>query len=492
MYKSIFIFSLLWIFSAGHAQNIFLSREFWASKPTVEMVQKKIEEGNNILEMGPGGWDGPLLAIMADCSFETIKYILDIPGVDVNVMTHHSNNYIMWTAMRGNLPVMKLLLEKGSKTDIINSHGQSLLMHAALSGKADAALFDFCLANGGKIKEDKDENGKNVMLVAINGLKDLSFLNYFTERGLSIHDTDNHGNGIFNYTVQSGNLENLKKLVAMGVKFPENKSGENAFAFIGRGRGVNFSIELLEYMKSLNIKPYLAFSNGQNLALTFARLGLTGEYLTFLDQNNIVKGKIDNDGNNGLILIAPRGNQELIQYWMKYADINHKNKNGQTALYHAVASNSADVVSLLISNKADVTVKDKEGNDLYHTLIHHSRPGKGSLERTAQIIDLLEKNKLPQKKDGHLLHVALQKNDQELIDFLLHQGHDINAKDKDGYTILHYAAMRGKDLNMVKYLIGKGADTKLKTEMDESLEDLIEENESLKSKNLSIQNIFKD
>jgi uncharacterized protein len=490
MSKSIFftLFSILTV-STLSAQNIFHSREFWATKPSIETVKLKISEGHDILEMGPGGWDGPMLSIMADCSYETIKYILDLPGIDVNVMTHHSNNYIMWTASKANLPVMKLLLEKGSKTDIINSHGQSLLMHAAMSGKADPELYDFCLENGGNIKEDKDETGRNVMLVAIGGLKDLSFLNYFTDRGLSLQDTDNNGNGLFNYAVQSGNVSTLKTLVDMGVKYPTNKLGENAFAFVGRGRGGKVTLELLQYLKSLSIKPTQSTANGQNLALTMARLGLENDVLVFLDENNIDKGKIDNDGNNGLILASARGNANLIQYWMKHADINHVNKKGHSALYQAVASNTPEAINLLIKSGAKATLLDIDENDLYYTLINNYRTGKGSIERASQIINFLNQAGLPFKKDGKLLHLALGKNDKPLLELLLSLGEDINARDKDGYTILHYAAMRAKDLSMVKFLIEKGANQNLKTDLDESLEELIKENEALNAKNLTLDKL---
>lgn len=468
------------------AQNIFHNRDFWATKPSIEVVKQKMAEGNKITEMGPGGWDGPLLAIMADCDYETIKFILDQPGIDVNAVMHHSNNYLMWTTQKGNLPVMKLLLERGSKTDIINSHGQSLLMHAALNGKPDAEIYDLILKNGGNILNDKDEEGRNVMLTAISNLKDISFLKYFVSKGLTLKDTDKKGNGLFHYAVPGGNINTLKELVAMGVSYAPNSAGENAFSFIGRGRGGRINVELLQYLKSLGLDPKVQSPNGQTLVHTAARVGAEEPFLQFLTENGLNLSQVDKDGNTPLMLATTRGNAAFVGFWLSKNDVNAVNKAGQSALTYAVASNSTEVVKLLIEKGAKTNIKDKDGNDLYFTLISSYRKGKGSIQRTTEIIDLLKTSGVALPKSGKLLHTALDKDDKELLAKLIELGEDINAKDKDGYTVLHYAGMKSKNLDLLKFLVEKGASPKVKTELDESVLQLIAENEVLGKQNLNL------
>jgi ankyrin repeat protein len=489
--KNQYILSLLFLLAGKPllAQNVFHNREFWATKPSVEVVKQKIAEGNDILEMGPGGWDGPLLAIMADCDYETVKFILDQPGIDVNVITHHSNNYLMWTTQKGNVPVMKLLLEKGSKTDIINSHGQSFLMHAALSGKADPEIYDLCLKNGGDLVNDKDEQGCSVMLAAIGNLKDLSFLNYFVSKGLSLNDTDSEGNGLFHYAVPSGNVKTLKELVAMGVSYTPNAAGENAFSFIGRGRGGRISSDILHYLKSLGLDPSVKAVNGQTLVHTVARVGADESILTFLEENKMNLSAVDNEGNTPLILASARGNEKILTYWLKTNDVNFRNKNGVTALIQAVATNTPAAVKLLLDKGAEVTVRDNGGHDLFYHLVSSYSNGRGSLERFNEKLTLLTAKGLnitKRKDTSSLLHEALAKNDTELLKKLLSTGLDINAKDKDGYTLLHYSAMKAKDLNLLKFLTENGADARIATEFDETIFDLIAENEILGGQNLNL------
>lgn len=468
------------------AQNIFLNREFWATKPSVEVVKQKMAEGHNLLEMGPGGWDGPILSVMADCDYKTIQFIFDQPGIDFkSASLHHSNNYLMWTTYKANLPVMKLLLAKGSKTDIINSHGQSLLMHAAMSGKADPELYDFCLQNGGDIKNDKDEEGRNVMLTAISSLKDVSFLNYFVSKGLTLKDTDKKGNGLFHYAVPGGNLKTLKDLVAMGVSYAPNTAGENAFAFIGRGRGGRLNVELLHYLKSLGLDPKIQ-SNGQTLAHTVARIGAEEPILQFLTENGLNLSQADNEGNTPLILAAARGNVAFVNFWLAKNEVNAINKAGQSSIHQAVANNSPEIVQLLIGKGAKTNLKDKEGNDLYYTLVSNYRKGKGSIQRATEIMDALKSSGLAMPKTGKLLHTALEKDDKELLAKLIEAGEDINAKDKDGYTVLHYAGMKSKNLDLIKFLVEKGANPSVKTELNESVVDLIAENEVLGKQNLNL------
>ncbi|MDZ7878320.1 MAG: ankyrin repeat domain-containing protein [Saprospiraceae bacterium] len=469
------------------AQNVFVEREYWAKKPTIEAIKQKMAEGHNLLELKPGGFDGPMWAVMEDCDFETIKFIFDQPGIDFTAATlHHANNYLMWTTYKGNLPVMKLLLAKGSKTDIINSHGQSLLMHAAMSGKADPAIYEFCLQNGGDMLKDKDKDGRNAMLTAIGYLKDVSFLDFFLKKGLNITDTDNKGNGLFHYATVSGNLNVLKGLVAMGVSYAPNKEGDNALSFVGRGRGQKVSAELFQYLTSLGLDPKTTFSTGQTLAHTAARMGFDSSALQFIAESGLNLGQADKDGNTPLMLAAYRGDMASVKYWLAKNEVNAVNNKGQSALLNAVAYNKPEIVKFLLEKGAKANLTDGEGHNLIHNLVSSYRKGKNSLQRAMELMDLLKTSGVDVKKSGLLLHAALDKDDNDLFTKLMEMGQDINAKDSDGYTVLHYASMKAKNIDLVKFLVAKGADSSINTPLDESVSDLIAANEVLGKQNSNL------
>ena len=64
---------------------------------------------------------------------------------------------------------------------------------------------------------------------------------------------------------------------------------------------------------------------------------------------------------------------------------------------------------------------------------------------------------------------------------------DVNAKNKDGLTALHKAAMISQDDVILKYLISIGAKNDIKTEFDETAYALAKENETLNQNKVSVE-----
>ena len=80
----------------------------------------------------------------------------------------------------------------------------------------------------------------------------------------------------------------------------------------------------------------------------------------------------------------------------------------------------------------------------------------------------------------------MDKNDLGLLKKVQAFGADINAKDKQGNTVLHYAAMKSTDTDILKYLIANGADTNATTEFGETAYELAQENELLGKTNVNL------
>lgn len=66
-----------------------------------------------------------------------------------------------------------------------------------------------------------------------------------------------------------------------------------------------------------------------------------------------------------------------------------------------------------------------------------------------------------------LLHYASIKGQTHVVEWLLHAGANVNARDRDGWTALLCAAMKGHT-DCVRVLLGAGADASITTKWRDS------------------------
>jgi ankyrin repeat protein len=153
-------------------------------------------------------------------------------------------------------------------------------------------------------------------------------------------------------------------------------------------------------------------------------------------------------------MAAQSGLLTNVQYLVeKGADINAKDKKGQTALHISIKNESFyHNGSFHFYAPPDKLVEYPETNPL----------------KTVQY--LLEKRADINAKDDQgwtALHMAVRRGALVYVQYLVEQGVDIKAKDKEGRTALHLAAGSGF-LNTVQYLVEQGADIEAKDEQGET------------------------
>ncbi|PTQ94000.1 ankyrin repeat protein [Mucilaginibacter yixingensis] len=532
--------------AAAQQQNTLLDQSFWRNNPDLAAVKAEVAKGNSATQSNAMAMDPIAMAINAGAPTETIKYLLDQPGADINKPTHDGRTYLHLAAARGNTELMEYLLGKGAKVNVQDSHGTTPLTSAAGSGQANTKVYDILLAHGDDLKKNVNGDGANALLLAIANDKDFALTNYFVSKGLDVKSADAKGNNAFAYAAKSGNIDQMKAVLAKGVPVSQQailmaaqggggrrggfggpgmggqgagergqggaergQGGGNREGGAGRGQGGfggaqgafgggnTIGLPVYQYLESVGVKATAVSADGQNVLHYLARKQGQTEIIQYFLSKGVDVNQADEDGLTPL-MNAASGNRDTATIALllpKVKNINQATPQGQTALTLAVKSNSPQVISYLIGGGADVKVLDKKGNNL----VYYAVEGYGAGERRFDAprpedldvkLNLLKAKGLditaPQQNGNTLYHLAVAKNDLALVQHLQPLNIDVNAKNKEGITALHKAAMIAKDDTMMKYLLSIGAKKELGTSFNETAYDLASANETLTKNQVSV------
>ncbi|EAX92377.1 ankyrin repeat protein, putative [Trichomonas vaginalis G3] len=250
----------------------------------------------------------------------------------------------------------------------------------------------------------------------------------------------------------------------------------------------NIEINLDICLDHKNLESFLVYFDQTNdINKCFVYLPIFGirsliEYFLSLGANINEKDKY---GNTALHIAAWNNSKETTEVLISHgANVNEKGQNGKTPLHNASYKNSKEIAELLISFGANVNEKDEYGNTALHiaadcssketaeVLISHGanvdendNTGKTALHKAAfennkEIVELLIShgaNVNEKDKNGETaLHIAVHKNNKETVELLISHDANINEKDKNGDTALNIATFENRK-EIAELLISHGA-----------------------------------
>ncbi len=461
--------------------NIFHERNFWKANPSIKVIDEKSSKGNNISELNNNAFDAVVYAILENTDNNTIKYLLSKEGNSVNKKTHDGRTYIFWAAYKNNLELMKYLVSKDAKTNIVDDHGYTILNFAASTGQTNTKMYDYLIKIAANIKTDKNRKGANVLLLVAPYLENYSLVSYLLSKGASIKDKDNNGNGIFEYAAKGGNISLLKTLIDKGVQ-----KGENTMIFASQGlRRKKNTLQTYKFLESVGVKTNCIDKDGKNPLHAIAYNNKDLATYSYFISKGVNVNLQDNKGRSPFMNAANNNTLEIVKFLSKkITNINSKDKKGRSALIMSVQSNNKDVVKFLLGIGANINTEDADGNTLSYYLIN--------IFKTTEFEDklsILEKNGLVMNKlqysKNTLLHIAAAQDNLALLKRLNSFNIDVNAENKDQLSALQIAAMETKSIKILEYLLSIGAHKNIKTAFNETIYDLASENELLKNSNIN-------
>lgn len=231
-----------------------------------------------------------------------------------------------------------------------------------------------------------------------------------------------------------------------------------------------------------------------------AARGYLGLY-RYLVANNADIGIRDRDGRTPLHIVAENGNPDIEGQYLQLAEftiiecnanVNALDARRHTPLHMAVKSCSYDIADLLLQNGAIVDFPNFEGKTALHfaifrknlrivnlllrcgadpsircnngfTYLYYAvRSGchaivESLLEYRADIDESISlESSLSVTMSRPCLHVAIERNNAEIVEMLLGRDADIEAQDAAGNGPLHVAAKAGRE-QIIRLLLNNGA-----------------------------------
>ena len=373
----------------------------------------------------------------------------------------------------------------------LNEHYDAIALELVKAGSPlkealrDAALYEY--TDLGKQLIDLNRQINELFLIcAETGNKTL--LDYCISKGANANATDLGGNNALLLAAENGRKEMYDYCITKLGLSPNslNAHKENALMLSFQSSNAGLITQLIEENQNLEFQNI----EGETALFYADRCELPEIFGIYL-MKKVNLNHADKNGNTVILKAAFRDNtSHVFQLLEKGADATVKNKNGKNLLSGLLSSyyRNEEVKTLalkLINQGVDVGVKTTNGADLTFVAIQagdlellkllHSKGAKvdgrdGSNQRSdnldMEILQyVLENGGDPNAKDNWsrtYLCSALEKNDVELAAFLVKYKADVNLPACFmGETLLHEAIEKG-NLVWVQFLVESKADLYVK------------------------------
>jgi serine/threonine-protein phosphatase 6 regulatory ankyrin repeat subunit A len=406
------------------------------------------------------------LHLVAIAGYKEIVELLIANGADVNVKRDDGNTPLDNATKYEHTNIIELLRKHGGKTsaELKAAYSNENLSNSTTSEPEppETSIWDAALDGNNEAIKQHLAAGTDVNVQKI-GESALSYaslsgqaktVELLIRSGADVNTRNNGNSTPLFHAAEVRHTDVVKLLIVNGAEVNAiNDKGEtpldSAESAKAWGPGKNETIALLRKhggKTGSELKPpYSIFE-----AAMYGDIETVKQHLN----SGTDVGAKDSSGVTSLHVAAVSGNTEIAELLIaKGADVNAKGILGWTPLFTAAGEGHMKIVELLIAKDADVNAKSDDG-----------RTPLDRAKRHPKTADLLRKHggkTGTEVKQTYSIFEAAKKNLVDTVKHKLSGGVDINSKDDDGFTALHWAVYRShKDL--IESLIDKGANINAK------------------------------
>lgn len=319
-------------------------------------------------------------------NMEMVKLLLEY-GADVNAA-----NPVVGAAGSGNRELVELLLEHGAKVDG--------LYIAVREGHEE--IVELLLENGADVNiRAKKANGRTPLHIAVVGINaNLKIVELLISHGADVNARNNGGDAPLHHLARTYPQDSWPQdyraivtdmLMAAGVEIDvKSRSGKTPLHVAAKW-GHRDAIKLFQDRGAdvNNVKDV-------HLRLTAAPTSMdNGRLEQWLTANVVDVNAKDRRGEPCLYAAVKGGDMRVVEFLLvRGADVNAANKKGDTALHFTVRELQLDISELLVNKGASVNATNNKGETPLHTAARFfsTKEPKSQRDARKKIIEMLLAN----------------------------------------------------------------------------------------------------
>ncbi|XP_071098527.1 uncharacterized protein [Haliotis cracherodii] len=405
-------------------------------------------------------------------------------GADITLTDDCNDNILHLACRAGNKPLVEYLLPNND-INIRGNMGRTPVMNAAWRGKKYKDVFDFLVSKGADITLTDDDNNNILHLACEGGNKPL------VEYLLPKMDINCHGKRGWTPVMKgaySGKKDTFELLLSKRAN-PSLTGDDNGTLLHAASRGGN--IDIVRHVIAdfdINTRGWKGHT-----PLMLAVCGGHTDVVDFLVDHGADVNMMDNDGDGLLHLACEEGNLKMVKHVISYSDINLRDNFGWTPLSMAAVEGKFAVFKYLKGLGADLTLKDRAGDDVYTQALQggcrgiikelglEEHSGK-SITQWNRLMKTLVKSKMVYLKTysqqspdlvqtdrfgNSLLHLACRGGNRQCVEYLL-PSYDIDVRGRYDLTPVMMAAVCGHE-DVFQVLVSHKADLSLVSNTGENI-----------------------
>ncbi|XP_064646401.1 serine/threonine-protein phosphatase 6 regulatory ankyrin repeat subunit B-like [Lineus longissimus] len=382
---------------------------------------------------------------------DLVDYLVNSLGLDVNCRTGDNRTPLLFSSTEGNLDMFKHLISLGADVNATDKNGLNVMHKAALSSNTD--LVDYLVNSLGlDVNCRAGDDSTPLLFSSLKG--NLDMFKHLISLGADVNATNKNGWNVMQMASQFISNTDLVDYLVNSLSLDVNcRTGDDSTPLLFSSTEVN--LDMFKHLISLGADVNATDKNGWNVMHMASQSSSTDLVDYLVNSLGLDVNCRTGDDSTPLLISSTEDNLDMFKHLISLgADVNATDKNGLNVMRMASLSSNTDLVDYLV-NSLRLDVNCRTGDDSTPLLFSSL---KGNLDMFKHLISLGADVNATDKKGLNVMHVAAQSSSTDLVDYLVNSlGLDVNCRTGDDSTPLLFSSTE-VNLDMFKHLISLGAD----------------------------------